>query len=148
MIRYDLICPHGHAFEGWFSSSAAFDEQRDLGQIPCPICGAVNIDRAIMAPNVSTSRRQKKIADTQAKALERVSDVADKIRRHITETCEDVGANFAEEARAIHYGEKAERGIYGRATPEQAAALQDEGVSAVALPDSLAPESKGKNKVH
>jgi len=62
MIRYDLICAAGHNFEGWFSSSADFDKQRGAGQIPCAICASPNIDRAIMAPNVSTSRQKEKAA--------------------------------------------------------------------------------------
>jgi len=144
MIHYNLICSQGHPFDGWFSSSDDFEQQRNKGQVPCSICNDVNIDRAIMAPNVSTSRKKSQIAAQQAKHMQMVNDVADKIRRDIADNCDDVGANFAEEARAIHYGEKPERGIYGLATPEQAAALCDEGVKALPLPDILAPDHKKK----
>jgi len=142
MIRYDLICSQGHAFEGWFSSSADFDAQKDKGQIVCLTCGCVIVDRAIMAPNVSTSRGKAKIAAQQAKQQQMMNDIADKIRRDIANNCDDVGADFAEEARAIHYGEKPERGIYGQTTPQQAAELRDEGISALPLPDILAPNQK------
>lgn len=145
MIRYDLICAAGHNFEAWFSSSRDFDSQRDAGQIPCAVCGRHDVDRAIMAPNVSTSRQQEKIAADQAKTLQMVNEAADKIRREIAESCEDVGHNFAEEARAIHYGEKPQRGIYGQASMEDAAALHDEGVTALPLPDILSPNHKGKS---
>ena len=102
MIRYDLICEHEHGFEGWFSSSADFEMQRDKGLVECVICGSKKIDRAIMAPNISTSRRKEKIAATHAKQMKMVNDVADKIRKEIANNCDDVGDGFAEEARAIH----------------------------------------------
>ena len=47
---------------------------------------------------------------------------------------EDVGERFPEEARRIHYGEVAERGIRGRASAEDAEALREEGIEVVALP--------------
>jgi len=52
---------------------------------------------------------------------------------------EDVGDRFPEEARRIHYGEAAERGIRGRATREDAEALHDEGIEVfgMALPEAL-----------
>jgi hypothetical protein len=55
------------------------------------------------------------------------------VRQVIAQT-EDVGERFAEEARRIHYGEVASRGIRGQATPEQRAELIDEGIEVVALP--------------
>jgi len=50
---------------------------------------------------------------------------------------EDVGSQFAEEARRIHYGESEQRGIRGQATLDEAAALEDEGISVMALPLGL-----------
>ncbi|MEP6343928.1 MAG: DUF1178 family protein [Maricaulaceae bacterium] len=144
MIRYDLICDYEHRFEGWFSGSADFEMQRDKGLIECVVCGSTKVDRAIMAPNVSTSRRQEKIASDQSKRIKMVNDVADKIRKEIADNCDNVGTNFAEEARAIHYGEKPERGIYGQATPKQTAELMEEGVGVAPLPDIIAPKLKDK----
>ena len=37
MIRYDLICEFDHEFEGWFSSSADYDEQEKSGLLCCSI---------------------------------------------------------------------------------------------------------------
>lgn len=145
MIRYDLICAAGHNFEGWFSSSADFDKQRGAGQIPCAICASPNIDRAIMAPNVSTSRQKEKTAARQAQTFQMVNEAAEKIRREIAKTCDDVGDSFAEEARAIHYGEKPQRGIYGQASAKDAAELREEGVTALPLPDILSPHHKTKS---
>lgn len=47
---------------------------------------------------------------------------------------EDVGSQFAEEARRIHYGESQQRGIRGQASADETAALLDEGIDVVALP--------------
>ena len=56
------------------------------------------------------------------------------VARHIMATTEDVGSQFAEEARKIHYGEVKERGIRGQATREEADSLLDEGIAVVPLP--------------
>lgn len=146
MIKYNLICSHDHEFEVWFSKGTDFDEQSARGLLSCPHCADTKIEKAIMAPAVSTSRKKEKIASHQAKALAVMNEVAAKVRKEIETNCDDVGQNFADEARAIHYGEKPERGIYGKATPSEAADLRDEGVGVMPLPDALAP--KGKGDVH
>ena len=50
------------------------------------------------------------------------------LRKYVQENAEYVGPKFAEEARKIHYGETAERHIYGEATSDEAQELVDEGV--------------------
>ena len=132
MIKYDLNCKNGHAFEGWFSSSSDYDVQRRKRQVQCPDCGSAKVEKAIMSPAVTTGRSKDAI----------MSDIAGKIRKEISENCEDVGDNFADEARAIHYGEKPERGIYGKASPKEAIGLVEEGVSIAPLPDILTPKPK------
>lgn len=59
--------------------------------------------------------------------------------QHVMANTENVGTQFAEEARKIHYGERAERNIRGQATREETQALLDEGIDVMALPlpDSL-----------
>jgi hypothetical protein len=54
--------------------------------------------------------------------------------RHVMANTEDVGPQFAEEARKIHYGEREERNIRGQATREETEALLDEGIDVMALP--------------
>ncbi len=142
MIKYSLVCAHSHEFEAWFSKSSDFDEQASKGFIECPICGSVEVVKAIMAPNVATSRKKEETAHQQEKAMKMVNEVAAKIRREIEKNCEYVGGKFADEARAIHYGEKVERAIYGEATPREAAALIDEGVQVAPLPEILSPKTK------
>ncbi|MDB5416934.1 MAG: hypothetical protein JWP50_353, partial [Phenylobacterium sp.] len=52
MIRYALICEHGHEFEGWFGASADFDTQTAKGQLECPFCASKAVGKQIMAPAV------------------------------------------------------------------------------------------------
>jgi hypothetical protein len=52
----------------------------------------------------------------------------------IKANAEDVGTKFPEEARKIHYGEADARGIIGKATPDEAKALVDEGIEIAAIP--------------
>jgi len=144
MIKYDLICRHDHAFEAWFSSSSDYDDQRKKRLVQCPYCGSAKIEKAIMAPNVSTSRKKEKIASKQKAAMAMMNKAASKIRKEIEEKCDYVADNFADEARAIHYGEKPERAIYGEATPSEAADLKEEGVGIAHLPDILAPKPPKK----
>lgn len=57
MICYALACRQGHAFESWFRSSDAFDEQVERGLILCPSCGSADVEKALMAPNLSRTKK-------------------------------------------------------------------------------------------
>ena len=57
------------------------------------------------------------------------------MRATVEKTHEDVGDKFADEARAIHEGEKPDRGIRGKASKEQVDALLDDGIEVLPLPD-------------
>ena len=144
MIKYNLICTGDHEFEAWFSKMSDFDDQAAKGLIECPYCSSKNVEKAIMAPNVSTGRKKDAIAEKQAKAMTMMNKAAAKIREKIENECDYVGEKFADEARAIHYGEKPERAIYGEAKPTEAAQLADEGIGIAPLPDILAPKPKNK----
>lgn len=142
MIKYNLICAADHEFEVWFSRSSDFDEQAPNGLIACPHCGVTQVEKAIMSPNISTSRKKDKIVTEKAAMMKMMNAAADKIRKDISENCDYVGDKFADEARAIHYGEKPERGIYGQASAKEAKDLVDEGVGVAPLPDVFAPKPK------
>ena len=141
MIKFDLICDEQHRFEAWFGSNADFDAQRDAGLVSCPHCGSVAVEKALMAPSVSTAR--KKDAAMQLAMNTNQKAAMDQLRKAvkaIRDNSEDVGARFPEEARKIHYGESEERGIIGQASPDEVKSLVDEGVNVAPLPDL--PEEK------
>lgn len=134
MIRYALICSIGHEFEAWFSSSSDFDQQQQQKLVSCPICEDTQITKQIMAPALKGTKRKESAANAQAFAT-----FAGKVREKIRTTHEYVGDKFADEAIAMHRGEKDEKLIYGETTPDEAKTLKDEGVAAAPLPPAFAP---------
>jgi hypothetical protein len=142
MIVYELRCSAGHGFEAWFRNSDAYDQQHAAHQVSCPVCGIDDVSKAPMAPRIAKSRESVPVQNTPAPARgqfspEQVRMVMTKIaemNKHIADTCDYVGKNFAEEARKIHYGEVEHRDIYGEATPTEAEELRDEGVAVASVP--------------
>ena len=156
MIRYALVCNDGHEFEAWFASSGEYDRLRDAGHLSCAVCGSSAIGKQLMAPAVSgTLKRQPESAEAASAASQTavlpvqnhpVAVLPDaqrreflrqmrELKRKIVENAEDVGERFAEEARKIHYGESARRGIFGKTTIGEAAELIEEGVEVAPLPE-------------
>ncbi|BAB50335.1 mll3449 [Mesorhizobium japonicum MAFF 303099] len=92
------------------------------------------MEKALMAPAVSTARKQETIAlamgEAQKQALAQLKAMAEKVR----ENADYVGDKFAEEARKIHFGETDPRGIYGEATLEEAKGLAEDGVDFMPIP--------------
>ena len=153
MIRYDLICEDDHAFEAWFSGSADYERQAKEGLLCCAICGTVKVEKAIMAPNVATGRKKDAARHSEAKKFAMMSAKAQKmaeaVKAEISEKCDYVGESFADEARAMHYGDKDERPIYGKTTLKEAVDLADEGIKAAPLPEPFVPDDvKEKKKLN
>lgn len=134
MIRFSLHCDHEHEFEAWFRNNDDFDTQKKRGFVECPACGSKKVEKALMAPSVSTGRKKEKIAlamgEAQKQAMAQLKALSEKMR----ENADYVGDKFADEARKIHYGETEARGIYGEATPEEAKGLLDDGVEFMPIP--------------
>ena len=129
----DLHCHNGHGFEGWFASDEDFLEQNGRRLIACPLCEDSVIVRLPSAPRLNLSGAREPAAAAPAPPPDRQAQWLSVIR-HVLANTEDVGVRFADEARRIHYGEAAERGIRGQATAEERAALQDEGIDVMPLP--------------
>lgn len=136
MITYSLLCPDGHEFEAWFSNSAAYETQAKAGQIVCPICGRTDIRKALMAPNVVSSRSREQLAKPGPSDAQRgeVVEIMRRLREHVTQNAEYVGPRFADEAMKIHNEEAEARGIYGEASETEAKLLREEGVEFYPLP--------------
>jgi len=136
LIAYNLNCAKGHEFEGWFSSSSAYDEQEKTGKLLCPVCNSRKVTKAIMAPALSTKVGKEKSAPT-AGELRKMRQYMTGLRKYVEENAENVGEKFPDEARKIHYGEKEERPIYGHASLEEAADLVEEGIDVAPLPPDM-----------
>lgn len=57
-----------------------------------------------------------------------VREAVETLRRFVEKNADYVGDRFADEARKIHKGEAEERSIYGETTPDEAEALEEEGI--------------------
>ena len=157
MIRYSLRCEQNHSFESWFQSSSAYDQQVKRKLVTCPACGSAKVEKAIMAPRIVGKKGRDKAAapvEATAEAAPAGNEPASlmmaqerelrakikELRDHIVKNADNVGERFPNEARAMHYGDKEHRPIYGEASPEEARALIDEGVEVSPLP--VLPEDR------
>jgi hypothetical protein len=161
MIRYDLRCRHGHAFDAWFRDSAGYRAQRAAGDVECPICGDTNVEKALMAPAIGRDRspavaapsapvaassaaaptgaNATPAAPSPAPALSAVegsplAQALTALRQHLEKDATYVGRRFAEEARRMHEAEEAPKPIWGEATREEAEALLEDGIPVAPLP--------------
>ena len=156
MIKYSLVCSHGHEFEGWFSTGDEYDRLEKSGHLTCAVCGDASISKTIMAPSVKSPKKRKSVpavtegetapepaakpgsdatlASLPPQMRQAFIEQVRAFRKQVTESAEDVGDRFAEEARKIHYGETEARGIRGAASGEEVSELLDEGIGVFPLP--------------
>ena len=156
MIHYKLRCAAAHEFEGWFQDSAGFDKLAQAGLVECTVCGSTQVERALMAPAVVSSRKKAKppVAPAPAPAAApeppppsptgpqmaagpipaQLVAMLQRLRTEVEKSCDYVGKDFAEEARKIHNGEAEARGIYGEASDAEAEALAEDGIDVARLP--------------
>ena len=132
MIRYTLNCKNGHQFDSWFSNSDSFEKLRKKGLLECSVCSSKEIEKSLMAPKIapSSDKKTETLISTQSDLEKEIKALKHKIKS----TATDVGENFSSEARAMHYGEKEEKPIIGKATMEEAKDLAEEGVPFIPLP--------------
>ena len=159
MIVFDLECrTGGHRFEGWFGSSDDFAGQQARGLVTCPHCGAGDVVKAPMAPAVPRKGNQivsaapvgpplPASAEPQVQALRgtlppEAAKMMQALATMQAEALKDsrwVGGSFAEQSRAMHYGEREAETIHGQATLAEAKELLDEGITVAPLPFPVAP---------
>jgi hypothetical protein len=146
MVIYDLICEHGHQFEGWFKSADDLQSQTDSNLLLCPFCDSAEVTKKLTAakitrksnsassvkelPSQQVVRGDARSSEKFAKLQKMLGQVHDYIDRNF----EDVGNRFSEEAIKIHHGEAEANNIRGTATREELKEMRKEGVEAVPLP--------------
>ena len=134
MIRYALTCSKDHAFDSWFQSADAFDKLNASGMVACAVCGSTEVSKSVMAPRIAKSTDAERPLSAPATPAEQAFR---ELRDHLEKNSEDVGENFAQEARAMHEGDAPERSIYGQAKPKEAKALIEDGVPVTPLPFAI-----------
>jgi hypothetical protein len=130
MIVFDLKCPQGHKFEGWFDDGRAYEDQKDRGLISCPVCNDADISKMPTAFSIKSSHPDKTIS-LQYKEFARIEN---KIAAFIENNFDNVGHRFATEALKIHYGVTEPRNIRGSSTQEEEKTLKEEGVEFIKIP--------------
>jgi hypothetical protein len=157
MIVFDLCCqPAAHRFEGWFGSSDDFADQRARGLLVCPVCGSADVAKAPSAPHVGRKGNQRAtgpepvpaamptpappapLPPEAAAALQAIARLQAEALKQSTW----VGKAFADQARAMHYGERDAALIHGQATPDEASALIEEGIEIAPILFPIAPPGK------
>jgi hypothetical protein len=153
MIVFDLSCPDGHRFEGWFGSSDDYADQQARGLLACPVCGSAAVSKAPMAPAVpakGNTRQEvlppeapRQLANTpMPPQVQKALAALAKAQAEALKNSTWVGDKFADETRKMHYGERDVALIHGQATLAEAKALIEEGVPVAPLPFPVAPPEK------
>lgn len=140
MIRYDLRCDRGHAFDSWFAGAAAFDALDAAGMLCCAVCGSSRVSKALMAPalgggeTAAAPAPEPSVEHPLSAPASPAEQALAELRQRIESTSDDVGSAFAVEARRMHEGQAPKRAIRGEARAAEARALLEDGIPVVPLP--------------
>jgi len=132
MIIFDLVCGFDHRFEGWFKNSEEFQSQQMSGLLTCPICDSADVVKIPSATNINFGKEKKPTSPPVDHQHQQMA-LAKQVNHFIEKNFEDVGAEFSETVKKIHYGEESERNIRGYATAEETKELIDEGIDILPL---------------
>lgn len=158
----DLRCAQDHAFEGWFAGEADFQDQLQRGVVQCPLCGDSQVRKVLSAPRINLGARAPSpvtapgAPPSHAAPADHSTQTAAppmpggpqpttpehawlQWARSVVAQTEDVGLQFAQEARRMHHGEAPERAIRGQASAQEAVQLLEEGIAVLPLllPDAV-----------
>ena len=153
MIKYSLICrslncSNKENFDAWFQNIDAFEYQKSKGLVSCPICGSDNIMKSLTTPsfritktNISKKIEYKKNIDknsppsiSNASYNNNLTIVLRAIKKEIEKNSENVGNNFAKEARKMKEGKIEKKSIYGQGTKLEIEELKNEGIDVLNIP--------------
>jgi hypothetical protein len=153
MKVFNLRCEHGHSFEGWFKTHAAFEEQQSKGMLACPFCESRVVEKTLSAPrlnllgdpapppaappevgaNANTGSRSNPTLTAGGPDAPALAAALALVREMLASS-EDVGDRFAQEARAMHANDIPQRPIHGQTDIDTAKELAEEGIPVVAVP--------------
>ncbi|CAI8274292.1 MAG: Uncharacterised protein [Rhodospirillaceae bacterium] len=104
-------------------------------QVPAPASTSTQVPAPTPAPAPAMQAGAPSGGQAAAAYHSALRYAVQQLRKTIETDFTNVGANFAEKAREIHYGEAEEANIYGTCTKEETEELLDEGVEIMPLPD-------------
>ena len=135
MIKYKLICKNcDYSFDSWFASSKEYEKLKRLKHLNCYSCNSLNVEKTLMSPNILNAKKNN-IKILKDDKYIKIKNKLKEYQKFIKNNFEYVGENFAYEARSIHYNNKKKsKGIYGKATVEEAKELKEEGIDTEIIP--------------
>jgi hypothetical protein len=134
MIVFDLECPNGHRFEGWFNKGQSFEEQTAKNLVTCPVCGQGPVRKVFSPVATCTLRSESENRPESPSPAIDYKRLARAILEHIHKDFHDVGPDFAKEALKMHYGVKEKKNIRGYATAEEEKTLKQEKIEFFKIP--------------
>ena len=154
MIKYKLKCKSSYCtdqkdFDGWFQNIEAFEKQKDLGLINCPICGSDNVVKSLTTPSLKiikneNSNQKKETNDLEQKKLSKnilrnenlknITTLLRTLKKEIQKNSVFVGDDFVNQARSMKQGKIKEKPIHGHGTNEEIEKLKDEGINVINVP--------------
>ncbi len=132
MIIFDLVCEFDHSFEGWFKNNDEFEAQQSSGLLTCPVCNSENIVKVPSATNINLGKTKDNTGKQLDPNQQQIA-IAQQVSNYIENNFEDVGPEFSETAKKIHYGEEVERNIRGTATEQETKELLEEGIEVLPI---------------
>ena len=137
MIAYDLQCVNGHAFEGWFEDSEAYQTQKKKKLIACPACDTTQLSRIPSTFAIKSSPIPQKGSLEEENLKKTGKEIVDFVEKNF----DNVGCDFAKEALKIHYGVEEPRNIRGVSTKEEEKMLKEEGIDFLKIPMPAPPDT-------
>jgi len=133
MVVYNLSCDNAHRFEGWFGSLEDYTRQENERLLCCPVCSSQAVARQPSAPYITSGVAVdgEQIDAATGPAMAEV--IRARMIEHLFKSTVDVGVEFPEEARRIHYKESPARSIRGKASMQDVNELREEGIEVVAI---------------
>ena len=154
MIKYKLKCKSSYCteqndFDGWFQNIEAFEKQKDLGLINCPICGSDNVVKPLTTPSLKiikneNSNQKKETNDLEQEKLSKnilrnedlknITTLLRTLKKEIQKNSTFVGKDFVNQARSMKQGKIKEKPIHGHGTSKEIEELKDEGINVINVP--------------
>ena len=124
MIKYKLkcksvYCSEKNDFDGWFQNIEAFEKQKGLSLISCPICGSDNVVKSLTTPSLKIVKNQNSIQKKETVDLEQeklnknilrnenlknVTTLLRTLKKEIQKNSTFVGKDFVNQARSMKEG--------------------------------------------
>ena len=134
MIKYNLKCHNDHEFESWFSNSKEFEKLNKKGLLECIFCASKKINKSIMAPMITNSKRKSDNFEVLSKEIKNEKDKLLQLRKYIEKNFDYVGRDLSSKVREVFYDKKSKKAIYGTATNKEREELAEEGIELLSIP--------------